>query len=239
MELKETKVVMFKAFHQATPNPRAGGESGAQTQEIDGVDSSKEAGGFTRPRSGAAAPYPPKKRQHRNLLRLSLGWILFAFVMILSISLPAAIESAPIASNASSGSSVMEAAAARYEGEGIGIESGADGTIQLICRMQRLTGEVLRTGLWLNSTETEIEDRFQFEAVQIGREDGPSIALDETGQTSWGTDVVQFVRPELVEEYSASVQGIRQDLIVSQAPQGVCESNSSRRALGSRRSRTG
>jgi hypothetical protein len=125
-------------------------------------------------------------------------------------------------------------AGADYKGDGLAVtptESGA----RLHCVFQRLDGEATADGLWLTSTFTNaVSDRFRVTAMEVGRvADGPLTPSDGgkrvadrpgegqlpcTGSVSIRSQTVRFSRPGLTEEYSVSMDGVRQDFIVEQAP---------------------
>jgi hypothetical protein len=128
-------------------------------------------------------------------------------------------------------------AGANYQGDGLAVtptESGA----RLHCVFQRLDGEATPEGLWLTSTVSNtVSDRFRVTAMAVGRvgERGaserqsvePSLhaptlpgshALPDTGTVSIEGQTARFSRPGLTEEYSVSMDGVRQDFIVEQAP---------------------
>ena len=120
-------------------------------------------------------------------------------------------------------------ASAEYRGEGLTVSSVADGA-RLHCAFQRLQGDATREGLWLTSlTEDAKQDRFCVVATAIGRrspaevagaEHAPAglIALAAAGAVAVESNAVRFIRPRLVEEYSVSVDGVRQDFIIEQPP---------------------
>jgi hypothetical protein len=128
-------------------------------------------------------------------------------------------------------------AGADYKGDGLAVtptESGA----HLHCVFQRLDGEATSEGLWLTSTVTNtVSDRFRVTAMEVGRiadgpltpslspSDGERVAdspgegqLPRTGSVSVCGQMARFSRPGLTEEYSVSMDGVRQDFIVEQAP---------------------
>src|ERR1051326_3615112 len=114
-------------------------------------------------------------------------------------------------------------AGAAYKCEGLSViatESGA----RLHCVFQRLEGEVTREGLSLSSSLTnQAGGRFSVKAVGLGRDGGahgvtrPTM-LQTTGDVSVDGQTVRFSRPGLVEEYSVSVDGVRQDFVVLERP---------------------
>jgi len=137
-------------------------------------------------------------------------------------------------------------AGADYKGDGLAISPTAQGA-RLRCVFQRLEGEATREGLWLTSTDTNaVKERFRVVAVAVGRQAGraergaseprrvetsqtlnPPIAdaarLPETGTVAIDAQTVRFTRPRLVEEYSVSMDGVRQDFLVMERPAGTGE----------------
>jgi hypothetical protein len=124
-------------------------------------------------------------------------------------------------------------AGADYKSDGLAVtptESGA----RLRCVFQRLDGEATPECLWLTSTVTNaLSDRFRVTAMEVGRvaegtltpSDGERVAgrpgkgqLPRTGSVSICGQTVRFGRPGMTEEYSVSMDGVRQDFIVEQAP---------------------
>ena len=125
-------------------------------------------------------------------------------------------------------------AGANYQGDGLAVtptESGA----RLHCVFQRLDGEATPEGLWLTSTVTNtVRDRFRVTAMAVGRvtpcapgaadrtsniqHPTSNIQLEDAGIISLAGQTVRLSRPGLTEEYSVSMDGVRQDFIVEQAP---------------------
>ena len=115
-----------------------------------------------------------------------------------------------------------------YKGDGLAVTPTEDGA-SLHCVFQRLDGEATPEGLWLTSTVTNTtSDRFRVTATEIGRRstivgfdfEVPdfNLQLAAEGTVSVDGQKVRFVRPVLTEEYSLSMDGVRQDFIVEQAP---------------------
>jgi hypothetical protein len=114
-----------------------------------------------------------------------------------------------------------------YQGDGLAVTPVESGVL-LHCIFQRLDGEVTPEGLWLTSTVTNsINDRFSVKAMAIGRTvanatfDLPSLessmVLAGAGAVSVRGQTVRFSHPGLKEEYSVSLDGLRQDFILEQA----------------------
>jgi hypothetical protein len=124
-----------------------------------------------------------------------------------------------------------------YSGDELGVGASA-GCARLRCGFQRLEGEATGEGLWLTSMVTgQANDRFRLVAAAVGRagaegsplptEFWPSVArsaaLPRTGAVEVAGQLVRFVRPGLTEEYSVSVDGVRQDFVVQEKPAGAGE----------------
>ncbi|HVM49225.1 MAG TPA: hypothetical protein VMU04_14435 [Candidatus Acidoferrum sp.] len=100
-------------------------------------------------------------------------------------------------------------AGASYQGDGLSV-SAADGGARFRCDFQRMNGEATRGGLWLVSTvANQPPDRFRVTATAVGGQ-----ALTARGTVTLRGQSVQFLRPGLKEQYSVSIDGIRQDFLV-------------------------
>jgi hypothetical protein len=154
-------------------------------------------------------------------------------------------EPAPIKKAASIPWSQLGAkAGADYRGDGLAVVPTAEGA-RLRCVFQRLEGKATRDGLWLSSTASNtVNDRFRIVTAAIERQ---SIAGDEvTGRASISEpesephagfykklagegrvtiegQTVRFIRPGLTEEYSVSMDGVRQDFVLPERPGGAGE----------------
>jgi hypothetical protein len=121
---------------------------------------------------------------------------------------------------------------ADYPGERLAM-SPAEGGARLRCVFQRLEGDAMREGLWLSSTVANtMTECFRVVATAIGRSSGyaavqdaaaPARALPDTGTVLVAGKLVRFIRPGLIEEYSVSTEGVRQDFVVTQRPEGAGE----------------
>ena len=107
-------------------------------------------------------------------------------------------------------------ATADYHGDAIGV-APVGGGARLHTAFQKLSGSIKRDGLWLNSTELE-GGQLHLIATAIGKTKLPS-----RGIVAIRDNVVSFKRPGLTEEYSVSVDGVRQDFVVPEA-RLMCES---------------
>ncbi len=119
-------------------------------------------------------------------------------------------------------------ASADYQGDGLAVTPSESGA-RLHCVFQRLDGAATSEGLWLTSTVTNmVSDRFRVTAMVVGRTtanatfDFPtpesSILLAGAGEVSVCGQTVRLSRSGLTEEYSVSMDGVRQDFIVEPAP---------------------
>jgi hypothetical protein len=122
---------------------------------------------------------------------------------------------------------------AQYRGAGLSV-TPTDRGASLTCVFQRLRAEATPDGLWLLSPAAGAEEgRFQIIATRVGREaalpisrfsaglcDWQQSPLPETGTVQAGETLVRFVREGLTEEYSVDLDGIRQDFLVPQRPDG-------------------
>ena len=115
-------------------------------------------------------------------------------------------------------------ATAQYSGDGLAIATTQDGTVRLRCVFQKLDGEVTCGGLWLSSTACDAAPApaspFRLVAAAFGREGDSLATLPQRGAVSATSTQARFARPGLCEEYSVSVDGVRQDFVVAQSPAG-------------------
>ena len=109
-------------------------------------------------------------------------------------------------------------AMADCNGKGTGIEATADGG-SLHTDFQKLSGSVTREGLWLESKDIG-GGCIRVIAAAIGRDSSGTATLPATGSVAVGDKSVLFSRPGLTEEYSVSVDGVRQDFIIAERPAG-------------------
>jgi hypothetical protein len=125
-------------------------------------------------------------------------------------------------------------AGADYQGDRLSVTATAKG-VRLQCVFQRLDGEATHQGLWLASTVTnQANDCFRVRAVEVGRVQSADlqpvlgrrdskvgqtpVLLRGEGEISVAGQTVRFIRPGLVEEFSVSMDGVRQDFVVMEKP---------------------
>jgi hypothetical protein len=182
----------------------------------------------------------------RNLAARGRGGCLLGLLLLAVLPAMRAAQAAELAATNTPGAipwnQIGAKAGADYKGDGLAVtptEAGA----RLHCVFQRLDGEATPEGLWLTSTVTNtVSDRFRVTAMAVGRapekqkaesrkqkfemgerraesgKGGSEVQLADTGKVSVDGQTVRFSRPGLTEEYSVSMDGVRQDFIVEQAP---------------------
>jgi len=128
-----------------------------------------------------------------------------------------------------------------YQGDGLAVSPTVKGA-RLRCAFQKLEGEATREGLWLTSTVTNASNGcFRVMAFAVGRVTPcapfenltadcgahgvtrPAIQLANTGTVEVADKLARFVRPALTEEYTVSMDGVRQDFVVLERPLGAGE----------------
>jgi hypothetical protein len=129
----------------------------------------------------------------------------------------------------------------QYQGDGLSVAATPEGA-RLRCVFQKLAGQATREGLWLTSTTDDAKgERFRVVAVGAGRvtpcapseirdgsgNDGahgvtrPAPQLPRAGEVVVADQMVRFIRSGLTEEYSVSMDGVRQDFVVLERPEGA------------------
>ncbi len=104
-----------------------------------------------------------------------------------------------------------------YKGDAIGITATENGA-RLRTGFQKLEADATSEGLWLVSTEKDDTSRLRLRAESIGRGQDFHTKLLTTGIVSATKKGVTFTRPGLIEKYSVSMDGVRQDFIIDQKP---------------------
>jgi hypothetical protein len=170
---------------------------------------------------------PSRKLAARSRSKWFLALFLLAGLPAISVTRAAGLA-ATNAPAAIPWNQIGAKAGADYKGDGLAVTSTESGA-RLHCVFQRLDGEATPEGLWLTSTLTNtVSDRFRVTAIGMGRTTAnatfnssspeSSIPLAGAGDVSVSGQAVRFSRPGLTEEYSVSMDGVRQDFIVEQAP---------------------
>ena len=163
------------------------------------------------------------KTAYCSVLGLLLGLLLSGSPALAGAVSPAApspaAEAKPIP-----WSEIGAKAGAQYSGDGLSVSTDAQGMLRIRCVFQRMEGEITAEGLWLTSTATEgaAPDRFRVRAERLGRTGGAMSDLGGAGTaTLAGANLGRYQRAGMVEEYSASMDGVRQDFVVPTRPAGT------------------
>jgi hypothetical protein len=163
--------------------------------------------------------------QLNNLLAMRAGTLLPCLTaLVLALTVPARAETQPAA--AIPFSDIGAKATADYQGDALGVTATADGA-RLRCEFQKLEGHATTEGLWLESTKPGGAGKLRVTASAICRaglstlNSQPSTTLPATGTVSVEDKLVRFTRPGLTEEYSVSVDGVRQDFVIAAPPAGA------------------
>jgi hypothetical protein len=108
-------------------------------------------------------------------------------------------------------SQIGAAASEHYIGNGLSIVQNAEGAC-LRCVFQKLEGRVSCQGLWLTSTDGPSNSApFRVVAQSVGREHCLPLPLAGTGAVEVLSGSARFHRTGLDEEYTVSVDGVRQE----------------------------
>ena len=106
----------------------------------------------------------------------------------------------------------------QYSGDGLAVAPCPDGA-RLRCSFQELNAQVTTQGLWLASAADGAKgEDLRVIARTLGRESAETVPL--TGKVEVAGQVVKFIRSKLTEEYSVSVDGVRQDFVIGRRPEG-------------------
>lgn len=111
-------------------------------------------------------------------------------------------------------------AGAQYRGKALSVTAEGEGA-RLNCGFQKMEGRATREGLWLtSSTEGGQGERFRVAATGLGHGEAAGAALPLTGPVRVMESVARWERAGLAEEYSVSIDGVRQDFVVAARPAG-------------------
>ncbi|MEI6178407.1 MAG: hypothetical protein WCS43_16060, partial [Verrucomicrobiota bacterium] len=107
----------------------------------------------------------------------------------------------------------------QYSGNGLGVIPTATGAT-VRCIFQKMEGNATPEGLWLTSTaDDSLGERFRVRAMAIGRAD-TLVRLSNEGEVQVRDGTAAYLRRGLTEEYSATMDGVRQDFLIAAAPAG-------------------
>ena len=163
-------------------------------------------------------------KQFKNILAMRASVLLLCVgVLVLASTGPARAETQPAAIPFSD---IGAKATADYHGDALGITATPDGA-RLRCGFQKLEGHTTPEGFWLESTAPGAAGKLRLTATAIGRAGlstlNPQLStvLPATGTVSVEDKLVRFTRPGVTEEYSVSVDGVRQDFVITARPAGA------------------
>ncbi|MFN8493559.1 MAG: PxKF domain-containing protein [Caldilineaceae bacterium] len=176
----------------------------------------------------------------RNFSRHAATWLL-TLLLALGATLPAkaALDNTAFAPPAAAGTDAANpthAFAFDQIGAEVDKQSGQTSTViatasgaTVRAPFQALVGALTSTGLWLRSTAaakqaatspTLTDLPFRVQASAIGRGQGTARRLAPTGTVTVANGLARWSRPGVVEEYSASTDGVRQDFLLRERPSG-------------------
>jgi hypothetical protein len=118
----------------------------------------------------------------------------------------------------------LGAEADKQGGAGTVVATAKGATLSAV--MQDLEAEATPDGLWLTSAGDEDAgrpNRFRLRAVELRHDDprdAESPRLAASGEVTLTDSRVMWVRPGLIEEYSVSTDGVRQDFVITKRPAG-------------------
>ncbi len=117
-------------------------------------------------------------------------------------------------------SELGQKAAEKADSSSLGIKAVYNGA-EIVCKLQAIEASVTRAGISIKSTsQSEGAGAFSMSVSGLGREEGRSAPVMAGLDVKVYDTCAQVIRPELVEEYTVSGDGIRQDFIVSKKPEG-------------------
>ena len=88
--------------------------------------------------------------------------------------------------------------------------------------LQDLAGDLTPQGLWLHSTAEDdpASHPFRIKAAALGRGVAVARPFAENGPVQVSDNLARWLRPGVVEEYSTSTDGVRQDFLLNERPAG-------------------
>ena len=179
------------------------------------------------------SPIQLKRAHHhslRNVQRIALVFCVLTLLLAAFPTLPASAKTAlPVTAevpktiplNQLGATADQQLADQQLTGQQAGIRSTATGAaVQAI--LQDLAGDVTPQGLWLHSTAEDESDSqpFRIKATALGRGETVVRSFAENGTVQVSGDLGRWLRPGVVEEYSTSTDGVRQDFLLSERPAG-------------------
>ncbi len=117
-------------------------------------------------------------------------------------------------------SELGQKATEKADSNSLGIKA-VDNVAKIICKLQALEASVTPSGISIKSTSsTEGGGTFSMKVAGLGSIGHRLSQVSPEGKVKVSKDCVQIIYPELIEEYTVSGDGIRQDFIISKKPEG-------------------
>ncbi len=117
-------------------------------------------------------------------------------------------------------SELGQKASEKADSASLGIRA-VDNGAEIVCELQALEASVTPSGISIKSTSsTEGGGIFSMKVAGLGRIGHRLSQFPENASVSVSNNIAQVIRPDFVEEYTVSGDGIRQDFIVSKKPEG-------------------
>ena len=162
--------------------------------------------------------------QFKDLLAMQAGVLVPCLAALsLALTMPARAGTMPTAIPIAD---IGAKATADYHGDALGITATPDGA-RLRCGFQKLEGHATPEGLWLESTVPDAAGKLRLVVTTLSREGNSTVnsrhstTLPGIGTISVEDKLVRFTRPSVTEEYSVSVDGVRQDFVITAPPAGA------------------
>ena len=146
------------------------------------------------------------------VMSVAIGLTLSSFADVIN-------PTTPNAANKFDGAALSSEAIGNDPGKAFSINIREDGAV-LDCGFQKISGQVTSEGLWINSLTNPRGDRFQVTAIAFERNGASVMTLSAKGSVQVQNTVARWKRYGITEEYSASINGIRQDFVIEDRPAG-------------------
>ncbi len=116
-------------------------------------------------------------------------------------------------------SELGQKATEKADSNSLGIKA-VDNGAEITCKLQALEASVTPSGISFKSTSATKRGTFSMKVTGLSRADHKISQVSSEGNVKVSKDCVQIIRSELIEEFTVSGDGIRQDFIVSKKPTG-------------------
>ncbi len=117
-------------------------------------------------------------------------------------------------------SELGQKAAEKVDSSSLGIKA-VDNGAEIICKLQAIEALVTQSGISIKSiSKSEGSGTFNMKVAGLGRVKDKLSPLSSDATVKVSNNCAQIVHPEIVEEFTVSGDGIRQDFIVTKKPEG-------------------